>query len=284
MVAAARSWIVGQLLLGEFKSRGHVVRRSIWMALKMAALAYALNLAAHFALYAADLLPYDLFPALVLATVLTPPVSFIVAVFAYAVVGFAVYDLGVSRAELERLSRCDSLTGLLNRHSFQDAFDRCEVPVTMALFDIDRFKMVNDLHGHKVGDEVIVAVSDLLRGVYGDAHVLGRLGGDEFGVLSTAMDPAEARVLAEAFCRAVAAAEIPVGGDHVKVTISGGLATSRTGQDFSDVFGSVDSAVYFAKAGGRNQITSTEEIESLPLTQRFRSGLDVEPPFLRRAS
>lgn len=284
MVVATRNWIVRQLTLGEFNSSSDVVRRSCRMALKIAAIAYAMNVLAHFALYGLGLMPYDLMPALVLATALTPPVSFIVAVIAYSVVGFAIHDLAVSRRELERLSRTDMLSGLLNRRAFQDAFDAASGDVTMILFDVDRFKSVNDTYGHKAGDDVIVAVANMLRSIYGDGHVCARIGGEEFAILSPLSADGDSLALAEAARLKIAGTPIAVASGSIQVTISGGIARSTVSRGFAEIFAAADSALYLAKAGGRNRIIRASDVESLVATQRSRSEHLSEPlPMQRRA-
>ncbi len=263
MENATSNWIVRQLTLGEFSSRRAVVWRSVWMAAKIAMLAYGLNICAHLLLVSLDLLPYDLFPALVIATVLTPPVSFVVAVFAYMVVGFAVYDLRVSRAELERISRIDMLSGLLNRRAFQKAFDDGRGEASLILFDIDRFKAVNDSFGHSIGDNVIAAVADVIRNTFDEDEICARIGGEEFAVLwaSTTIDAMAER--AELARRRVEALELFAGDRSVRVTISGGMADLADGRDFNEIFSEADRALYVAKASGRNRIVRHWDIESL---------------------
>lgn len=263
MENATSNWIVRQLTLGEFSSRRAVVWRSVWMAAKIALLAYGLNICAHLLLVSLDLLPYDLFPALVIATVLTPPVSFVVAVFAYMVVGFAVYDLRVSRAELERISRIDMLSGLLNRRAFQKAFDDGRGEASLILFDIDRFKAVNDSFGHSIGDNVIAAVADVIRNTFDEDEICARIGGEEFAVLwaGTTIDAMAER--AELARRRVEALELFAGDRSVRVTISGGMADLADGRDFNEIFSEADRALYVAKASGRNRIVRHWDIESL---------------------
>lgn len=263
MENATSNWIVRQLTLGEFSSRRAVVWRSVWMAAKIAMLAYGLNICAHLLLVSLDLLPYDLFPALVIATVLTPPVSFVVAVFAYMVVGFAVYDLRVSRAELERISRIDMLSGLLNRRAFQKAFDDGRGEASLILFDIDRFKAVNDSFGHSIGDNVIAAVADVIRNTFDEDEICARIGGEEFAVLwgGTTIDAMAER--AELARRRVEALELFAGDRSVRVTISGGIADLADGRDFNEIFSEADRALYVAKASGRNRIVRHWDIESL---------------------
>lgn len=254
MVGAARDWIVRQLSLGEFDSHSHVWRKSVVMAFKITALAYGLNLISHFVLYGLGLLPYALGPALIIATVLTPPISFFVALVAYSVIGFAIHELGITRAELERLSHTDMLSGLPNRRAFQTAFEACETDKAMVVFDIDRFKSVNDGHGHSVGDEVIVKVAGLLPTVFGEDCLCARIGGEEFAVFSGVLAFAEFAALAEVARIRTAALPIGCAGGAVSVTLSGGVARALPGDSFGDTFSRADKALYAAKKGGRNRI------------------------------
>lgn len=258
-----RNWIVRQLTLGEFSSRRAVVWRAVWMAAKIAMLAYGLNICAHFGLVAFGLLPYDLFPALVIATVLTPPVSFIVAVIAYAVVGFAIYDLGVSRSELERISRIDMLSGLLNRRAFQKAFDDSHGDASLVLFDIDRFKAVNDTFGHSAGDDVIAAVAEVIRETFADGEICARIGGEEFAVLWSRDDAATIAERADLARQRVAALKVAAGERSVRITISGGIADLGGARGFNEIFSEADRALYVAKASGRNRIVRHRDIDSL---------------------
>ncbi len=259
---ATRNWIVRQLTLGEFSSRRAVVWRAVWMAAKIAMLAYGLNICAHLTLVAFDLLPYDLFPALVIATVLTPPVSFVVAVIAYSVVGFAIYDLGVSRSELERISRIDMLSGLLNRRAFHKAFDDSRGDASLVLFDIDRFKAVNDTFGHSAGDDVIAAVAEVIRQTFAD-EICARIGGEEFAVLWPRDCAGAIAERADLVRQRVAALEVASGERNVRITISGGIADLASDRGFNEIFSEADRALYVAKASGRNRIVRHRDIDSL---------------------
>lgn len=274
---ATSKWIIRQLTLGEFSSRRAVVWRYVWMAAKIAVLAYGLNICAHLLLVSLGLLPYDLFPALVIATVLTPPVSFLVAVIAYAVVGFAVYDLRVSRSELERISRVDMLCGLLNRRAFQKAFEDGYGEASLILFDIDRFKAINDSFGHSTGDDVIAAVAGIIRSTFDEDEICARIGGEEFAVLWTGGGVETIAERAEVVRRRVEALELSAGDRSVRVTISGGMADVADGRNFNEIFSEADRALYVAKASGRNRIVRHWDVESLS------SGAIIRGPSLRMA-
>ncbi|MEM5474358.1 GGDEF domain-containing protein [Hoeflea sp. AS60] len=254
MVGATRKWIVKQLLLGEFSSERDVWRKAPWVGLKVSMLAYALNLAAHFLIYGFGLLPYDLGAALVLATLLTPPITFILAVGAYLAVGLAIHDLGVSSAELERLSRTDMLSGLANRRAFQQTFDECLSDKTLAVFDIDCFKKINDTHGHSAGDAVIAEVARTLSAVFGEQGECARIGGEEFAVFSSDVSFSEFAELCEMARIRIAAMRIDSEMRKLSVSVSGGVARALPGETFGLVFTRADKALYAAKTGGRNRI------------------------------
>ncbi|MDH4439799.1 MAG: GGDEF domain-containing protein [Rhizobium sp.] len=254
MLESAHAWMIRQLTLGEFSSRRAVVRKAVLMALKIAVFAYALNILSHLALVACDLLPYDLLPALVIATVLTPPVSFVVALTAYSVVGLAIYDLGLSRQRFEMLSRTDMLSGLMNRRAFLEEFERVRGATSLVLFDIDRFKTINDGLGHKAGDDVIAQVAQVLTGIAPPDAKVSRIGGEEFAVLLPGFSGEDAVLTADRMRQAVGSAEFCGPAGAFVVTVSAGVAEGVAELGFSEIFSHADRALYLAKAAGRNRI------------------------------
>lgn len=254
MVSVIRKWIVDQLMFGEFASYRDVCRKSVWVALKVSLVAYGLNLCAHFLLHAFGLMPYSLGSALIIATALTPPITFVVSVAAYIAVGFAIHDLGVSRAEFEKLSRTDMLSGLANRRAFLEQFDGCEGDKAMLVVDLDRFKSVNDTYGHMTGDEVIVKVGKMLATVFNDRCLCARIGGEEFAVFCRDMPFGEFMALGELARRQIAGMRIAAKDGEFSVTVSGGLARALPHEHFGEVFSRADKALYEAKSGGRDRI------------------------------
>ena len=254
MVRLAREWVIKQLLFAEFESYRDVVLKAVWVGLKVSILAYGLNICAHLLLYWFGLLPYALSSALIIATVLTPPITFILATTAYVAVGLAIHDLGVSRTELERLSRTDMLSGLANRRAFVDLFNSCEQEKALLVFDIDHFKSVNDNYGHLAGDEVIAAVASVLEAGFDKRCVCARIGGEEFAAFSGSLSFAEFAALAELTRRKIAATRIRVGTRELSVTVSGGVSRALPGQEFGEAFSRADRALYAAKTGGRNRV------------------------------
>lgn len=262
-----REWIINQLLFGEFASYRDVCRKAVWVGCKVSMFAYGLNLVAHFVLYGFDLLPYGLGPALIVATVLTPPITFILSVGAYVAVGFAIHDLGVSRAEFEKLSRTDTLSGLANRRAFVDQFDQCERGKVMLVFDLDRFKSVNDTYGHMAGDEVIVRVAKTLEEVFSERCICSRIGGEEFAVFSPDMPFAEFAALGEIARRRIAAMQIETEDGWFSVTVSGGVARGLPDEQFGAVFSRADKALYSAKSEGRNRIVLSYQADGIQSTK-----------------
>ncbi len=254
MVGMTRNWVVRQLSLGEFDSHRQVWRRSLVMACKIGLLAYVLDIVSHIILDAFGLLPYSLVSSMIIATVLTPALGFFLALTSYLVIGFAIHDLGVSRNELERLSRTDTLSGLANRRAFLDRFDRCDREKAMLVFDIDRFKSVNDTYGHLAGDKVIIKVANMLSTVFSDRCFCARIGGEEFAVFCDDMAFAEFAALGEIARQSIAGMRIETEDGGFSVTVSGGLARAFPDEQFGEVFSRADKALYSAKSGGRNRI------------------------------
>ncbi len=176
-----------------------------------------------------------------------------IAIVASRAIGRAQLALWRAKVALEHLSRTDPLTGLLNRRAlFAD--DGPPGGMTLLIADIDRFKQVNDTHGHLVGDEVIRAVSRLMAEHLGDLGRVGRLGGEEFAFRSSVVSlPVLGRRL-RAFRAAIEASSITAGGARVSITISGGIAVRQDGQSFEALYAAADRALYAAKASGRNRI------------------------------
>lgn len=258
-------WVIRQLTLGEFSSRQAVLWKAAAMAAKIAVFAYGLNVIGHFILVALGLLPYPLVPALIVATMLTPPVSFIVAVIAYSVVGLAIYDLGVSRQRFEMLSRTDMLSGLMNRRAFLDAFEAARGPVALILLDIDRFKSINDTLGHKAGDDVIIQTAKCLTDVLGPDQAVARIGGEEFAVLVTGQGTERVMEIAEAIRSSVEGMGLAIAGRSVSVSVSAGVSQGVAELGFSELFSGADRALYLAKAAGRNRIVHAREIAETAL-------------------
>ncbi len=141
--------------------------------------------------------------------------------------------------------------------------------------DLDRFKALNDRHGHAAGDRVIAEFAARLRIAAGTRGVAGRLGGEEFAVLLPLADPAAARLLAEAV-RAVFSAEAIDGlPPEVRVTASFGVAARSGDESLADLMRRADEALYHAKKGGRDSVrVSYQRAPETPAGGPAQNGLN----------
>lgn len=152
----------------------------------------------------------------------------------------------------------DSLTGIANRRRLVEELTfRAERvgpanPVAVVYFDLDHFKSINDEHGHGTGDEVLCRVADVASRVVRQEDVVGRLGGEEFVIVSPGTTHERALQLAERL-RELLPAEIGT-AMGLKVTASFGVVSLMPGEGASAVLGRVDELMYQAKSGGRDRV------------------------------
>ncbi len=163
----------------------------------------------------------------------------------------------------------DSLTGLLNRGAFMKcAIEMCDhqrrrgKPVTLMMFDLDHFKLVNDRFGHSAGDSVLRVFADVARISMRASDIIGRLGGEEFAAIVP--EPMEgAMTIAKRLRAAFEAAGVSVAGHAVGATVSIGTATSYAlVTDIDALIARADAALYSAKHAGRNRIHTAEAVEA----------------------
>lgn len=170
-----------------------------------------------------------------------------------------VSTIEVLQAELAEEASKDPLTGLRNRRRFVDDLDgrlrgavAAGEPLSLVLIDVDHFKVINDTHGHAVGDDVLVGVAEALRG-HARAEDVVRYGGEEFVVLLPRLGPAAAAERAEVLRAACAAVQVEV--EDVRVTISAGVASAPDhGTSPDELLLAADRALYAAKEGGRDRV------------------------------
>jgi diguanylate cyclase len=180
--------------------------------------------------------------------------------------GMVCYRLAIKLSQHKRalsaLSRTDSLTGLLNHGAWKDLlhlkFQQCRqhnTQATLALIDIDHFKVINDSYGHIVGDAALRQLSQELKRVLDEYELAGRYGGDEFCVILPTLPLAKAEVLMEQLREALEQYRHPDVPD-LRVSLSIGLARYQAGyRDAVDWLEDADKALYTAKHTGRNTIS-----------------------------
>ena len=164
-------------------------------------------------------------------------------------------DRAVVRAtKMGRMARTDSLTGLANRRAFEQIL-QLHVGEGLLIADIDRFKSINDTYGHQIGDAVLRHTANVLReamGTYAPAEIY-RIGGEEFAIICPAQRPAQLMTMAEELREQVASEALNMAEDALPhYTISLGAVVGR-GQELDLAFAEADSALYGAKAMGRDR-------------------------------
>jgi diguanylate cyclase (GGDEF)-like protein len=184
------------------------------------------------------------------------------------------FQISLAIEALEKRAMTDPLTGLYNRAYLADRFlvelrraRNYGFPMSVALFDIDRFKRINDRYGHPAGDAVLRTLASLLRERTRSTDAVVRYGGEEFAVL---MATADSDVAFEQADRIRAELEkttfvVPGQADPIQVTISGGVATyPQDGQTFTELIAVADAGLYHAKESGRNRVSASRPVELLP--------------------
>jgi diguanylate cyclase (GGDEF)-like protein len=165
--------------------------------------------------------------------------------------------LSIQKDEFEVLAKTDPLTGVFNRAGTRDLFENIQNHggrvYSLIMFDIDHFKMINDTHGHQLGDEVLKGLSKLVTSLIRETDHFARWGGEEFVVVCTDTKIEEAVVIANHLRDNIAAATF---GNGVSVTCSFGLAEyKQKGKNtIKKMFNTADAALYKAKEGGRNRV------------------------------
>lgn len=211
----------------------------------------------------------------IIAAVLHPPEDLLApqplnaGVFLFYTAFIIVATLAVISMEIEalqsalfRAARFDSLTGLINRGTFIEEFAREEARAarggpafSLAIFDLDRFKQVNDRYGHPVGDAVLKAFADVLRATIRPYDVVGRYGGEEFALLMPQTGKDTATRVAERVGQELEVRGMTVGAKRIEVTASAGVASyGEDGADWDTLLTAADDALYEAKRAGRNRV------------------------------
>jgi diguanylate cyclase (GGDEF)-like protein/PAS domain S-box-containing protein len=200
-----------------------------------------------------------------------------------------VTDRKTLEEQLSHQAFHDSLTGLANRALFRNHVERAllhrkraEEPFAVLFLDLDGFKMVNDSLGHKVGDELLVAVAERLKACVRPADTAARLGGDEFAVL---LEDVTEIVLAEEIAQRIIEAMMPafpLDGKQAVVGTSIGIALSEQGESADELLRNADIAMYIAKRSGKGRHAAFEKgmheeaLERLELESNLRRALDRE--------
>ena len=175
-----------------------------------------------------------------------------------------------SNAELRRLAATDDLTGVANRRRFTQAFKdalstqkRKGKPLSLLILDLDKFKQVNDTYGHACGDDVLKEVAQRLSTMLRPSDLIGRIGGEEFGIILMGTGREGGPIAAQRFRRALGA--IPVlCRDGTSVPVTGSFGGSSAAPDHyptvDELMTYADTAMYKSKKSGRDRVTWYDEL------------------------
>lgn len=172
-------------------------------------------------------------------------------------------ELSIAQLELVTLASTDMLTHCLNRHAFTALVDgyiekvaaRQETPTgALLVIDVDHFKTVNDSFGHVMGDEALKLLADSFKASVRDIDLVGRLGGEEFGVFMPGIDAAGTSRIADRLRTAAQRVSFVPDGQPHRLSVSVGGATFAGRTSFADLYRQADRRLYAAKHSGRNRV------------------------------
>lgn len=176
---------------------------------------------------------------------ITPPLAYVI--------------LNMLRVQHDMIRRVDArimfdmMTGLYNRNHFLDRMRASQESGPIMIVDADHFKTINDSHGHAVGDEALRILANAVQQCVGSDGIVGRLGGEEFGIFMPGKDAAAGHAMADAVCAAVRALTPLLAGNQVKLTVSIGCSFHRTTNVIGHSLKQADDLLYRAKAEGRDR-------------------------------
>ena len=175
----------------------------------------------------------------------------ILIILAIIFYSFKQKDLRKYNKQLEHLSTTDTLTNLNNRRKLDELLNESKnKKFSLILLDIDHFKEINDIHGHLIGDKVLIEISKLLKESLNKNDEIGRWGGEEFLIICKNTSEQEASIIAHRLRKNIEDHDFKIR----KVTASFGVAEAKKNLEIKDTRASADIALYKAKQAGRNQV------------------------------
>ncbi|WP_022941266.1 GGDEF domain-containing protein [Psychromonas hadalis] len=173
-----------------------------------------------------------------------------------------LHALKLEKNQIDKMAKRDELTGLRNRAGLSKHFSECGLalteknkPFSIIFIDIDFFKLVNDVHGHNTGDDILISFAQAIYNNIRIADKLGRWGGEEFILICKNSGLESAVATAEKLCLII---EDKVFADNLKITASFGVAQMRSDESTRAFIERADKALYDAKANGRNQVQASK--------------------------
>jgi diguanylate cyclase (GGDEF)-like protein len=223
------------------------------------AIAFALDYS-HFMLLSEADRSAAIFNDIFIPCVLCPPF--------FSFLTWKIRQLEVAKKKLEELATIDSLTKVLNRGAFTERVGRGlqglagenAASGALLIIDVDHFKTVNDRFGHGVGDDALCLIIDLISKAAREMDLVGRLGGEEFGVFVPWVDRVGAHQIADRICHSIEAVDFRPDGEPHRLSVSIGIAMSGSNKKMAELFKAADTALYAAKHAGRNRVVEYDFI------------------------
>ena len=182
-------------------------------------------------------------------------------------------QLALAHERLTIYASTDSLTSVLNRGAFTTLVDAYLTQVraqenavngALLVVDADNFKHINDRYGHDRGDEALKIIAQTIKGSLRGADIVGRIGGEEFGVFLPGSNPIHAEAVAERIRQAIYDVEFVPDGDQRHLSVSVGGAVFECQVPFGELYRTADQLLYQAKEKGRNRIAMSLMRQELP--------------------
>ena len=172
-------------------------------------------------------------------------------------------------SEMKTVALTDQLTGIANRRALVESINvelercrRAKAKVTLAVLDLDFFKHVNDTYGHLGGDEVLRAVSALVKRLLRPYDTFGRIGGEEFALFFSDTELGESISILQRIREQIESSPILFEGQSISITASVGVTTLDSNTDFIKLYEQADAALYQAKSAGRNRVIAYNNSDS----------------------
>jgi len=184
-----------------------------------------------------------------------PPVQLLCEIIGSAMSNIELYE------EVQKRAQTDSMTNLLNHRSFYDALDReihraqrYNSNLSLLMMDLDSLKIINDSHGHRAGDAVLMHVADKILACIRDTDIAARYGGDEFAIILPNTSLSDAMHVAERMADMISHEPVDIDGHQLTASVSVGLGQYRSEQSIEDFMNETDGAMFDAKTAGKNRV------------------------------
>jgi diguanylate cyclase (GGDEF)-like protein len=188
-----------------------------------------------------------------------PPIQLLCEIIGSAMSNIELYE------QVQQRARTDSMTNLLNHRAFYDSLDRevnrtrrYNTILSLIMIDLDCLKGVNDNHGHRAGDAVLIHVAQSICKCVRETDAAARYGGDEFAIILPNTSLADAMNVAERLVKIVGQSPVSIDGHELYASISVGLGQYQYGQSIEEFMTQTDMALFEAKEAGKNRIKISE--------------------------